>query len=516
MSMTNEYENVHGNGMAKELISVLIPCFNQADFLHDCLNSIMGQETDTPTEIIVLDDGSDEDVEAVCKNYTEVRYIRQEHMGVSAARNRLLAEAKGEYISFADADDIFAPDKLRLQLRYLRNHPDCPFVGCNVVSFYGSAPSDTEIKKESAEKFLIPCLIRKSIFDKTGPFDESISVGEDTEYLIRMKRKGICGAQYLKDVLYYRRLKDAGCKDYDREKDLGNIAASIKRARKNASLGPEVSMIVPCYNSEKYIDEFLQSVLSQTYRPIKLILVDDGSSDHTREIIKGWLPKFEDSGIRTKYIECPHRNQSSALNEGLKYCSGEYITWADSDDILHPENVEAKVAFLEKHPEIGMVRNEAAKLEDGCITVSDQTSSEETIEDIFERVLLENIGTISGCFMLRFSLFLECWEEREITVSSLGQNIQLVLPASGRSLCGYIPEALMTYRIHEDSHSMKKRTFSEVYERIEELRRVLKEAIYHSGRNEEKYIEMADARCDKLRQSLVKAIKYSHKINDTI
>jgi len=223
--------------MTEKLISVLIPCRNQGLFLSDCLDSIREQKIESSLEIIVVDDGSEDDTEKICRRYPEVKYIRQEQRGVSAARNRLLKESSGEFIAFVDADDIFVPEKLRLQLRYLQEHPKCPFVGCNVMSFYGSVPSPPYCKNEVSEKFLIPCMIRKSVFDQVGPFDESISVGEDTEYLIRISEKGITGGYTLDKTLYLRRLRDEGASHRSPEKELSEMAFSIIRARQNARRG---------------------------------------------------------------------------------------------------------------------------------------------------------------------------------------------------------------------------------------------------------------------------------------
>ena len=501
-----------------ELISVLIPCRNAALFLGDCLESVLRQKTDVPVEIIVVDDGSEDHTAEICSRYPSVKYFRQESAGVSAARNCLISEASGTYIAFADADDLYAENKLALQLQYLREHPECPFAGCAVMSFQGELPSEPYAANERTEKFLIPALIRKSVIEKTGLFDETLAYGEDTEYKIRMKRLGITGEHYLPEVLYLRR-KHPNHRLSDRTGDMmHDIAATIIKGRKNAASRKKesaaVSLIVPCYNAQDYIAEFLQSVLAQTYRPLEVILVDDGSEDATADIIREWLPKLENAGIRTCFLPCEHRNQSHAVNEGLKHFTGAYLTWADCDDLLHPDNIAAKVRFLEAHPECGLVRNHSVKLENGTCTVLPPSQDWKETEDIFEPLFQETISPIAGCFMVRTSLFRTCYPEGQIVPSTLGQNLQLALPAAGRSLCGYIPDALMTYRIHSDSHSQRKRTMREALARIEELRRILKDAVNRSGRDPSVYCAMADARCDDLRQSVFRAIKTHHQTHD--
>lgn len=98
----------------------------------------------------------------------------------------------------------------------------------------------------------------------------------------------------------------------------------------------KVSVIVPIYNSEKFISECIESVINQTYKDFELILVDDGSRDSSGEICK----KFELKDSRIRYIYKNNGGVSSARNEGLKYARGQYVAFVDSDDIVKPEMLE--------------------------------------------------------------------------------------------------------------------------------------------------------------------------------
>ena len=98
----------------------------------------------------------------------------------------------------------------------------------------------------------------------------------------------------------------------------------------------KVSVIVPIYNSEKYISECIESILIQTYKDFELILMDDGSKDASSEICK----KYEAQDKRVRYIFKENGGVSSARNEGLRCANGEYIAFVDSDDIVKPEMLE--------------------------------------------------------------------------------------------------------------------------------------------------------------------------------
>ncbi|BCS97090.1 hypothetical protein DSLASN_27220 [Desulfoluna limicola] len=116
-------------------------------------------------------------------------------------------------------------------------------------------------------------------------------------------------------------------------------------------MDPRVSVVIPCYNRESYIEETIHSVLKQTYQHIEIIAVDDGSTDETRKI----LEKF---GHRVLLLEHPDRankGQSASINLGLSVATGKYIAILDSDDLFAPNKISLQVACLESHPDVGVV-----------------------------------------------------------------------------------------------------------------------------------------------------------------
>ena len=106
-----------------------------------------------------------------------------------------------------------------------------------------------------------------------------------------------------------------------------------------------VSVVSPCYNGEDYISRYMDSILKQTYRPIEVILVNDGSADKTEEIINSYASVFERSDIILKVITKNNEGSGAAVNDGLKHITGEYLIWPDSDDFLFPESIEKRVKF---------------------------------------------------------------------------------------------------------------------------------------------------------------------------
>ncbi|MBR4742349.1 MAG: glycosyltransferase family 2 protein, partial [Desulfovibrio sp.] len=107
--------------MSVPKVSIIIPCYNYSKFLPQTFHSIkLQQESLRDLEIILIDDGStDETKSLVTQYYPEVVYCYQDHEGVSAARNKGIDRAKGDYILFLDADDILAPGSLASQVKFL-------------------------------------------------------------------------------------------------------------------------------------------------------------------------------------------------------------------------------------------------------------------------------------------------------------------------------------------------------------------------------------------------------------
>ena len=106
-----------------------------------------------------------------------------------------------------------------------------------------------------------------------------------------------------------------------------------------------VSIIVPTFNRSTMVVELINSILAQTWRPIEIIVVDDGSTDDTAEIVGNWLP-VEDR-CRIVLLRQDNAGPASARNLGLQHARGEFIQFVDSDDLLLPHAVEALVTGLQ-------------------------------------------------------------------------------------------------------------------------------------------------------------------------
>lgn len=214
-----------------------------------------------------------------------------------------------------------------------------------------------------------------------------------------------------------------------------------------------VSVIIPCYNGERFIDQSIESVYLQDYTPIELIVVDDGSTDGSAERIQVWKERFAQKGDTLKYLYQTNQGQAAATNNGLKHVTGQYISLLDADDVFLPGSLSKRMEFLEAHPDYVGVRSNGWRVcgkDRQLFIISDE---EKQITDLFAALSFGKTNNWAGTYMVRTSTLFEAYPDRNINPSRMGQNFQILLPVAYKRKFGYIDEPLMEYRIQPESHS---------------------------------------------------------------
>lgn len=261
-----------------------------------------------------------------------------------------------------------------------------------------------------------------------------------------------------------------------------------------------VTIITPCYSGERFIHQYFQSILAQTYGNLELIFVNDGSTDRTEEIALSYREALEARGIVYKYLYQPNGGQAKAMNTGFQEMTGEFLVWPDSDDLLAPDSIEKRVKFLLENPEVAMVRSNGDYRKHDTGQVISRMSEEENRfnTDIFMDLILEKTYCCCGCYMLRTAALREIYPDLRIYESSAGQNWQILIPMAGRHLCGFIDEDLYHVIYWPDSHSRQKRTLQQEIDRRMELKKVLLDGISHSQRRDRNYEEIVRIKYERL------------------
>jgi glycosyltransferase involved in cell wall biosynthesis len=193
-------------------VSVIVPVFDGAAFLPDCLESIMGQ-TLAVHEMIVVDDGSTDGSATVAETFEAVRVLRQDNEGPAVARNAGLEVAVGERIAFCDADDRWLPTKNERQVASLDEHPDVDCVLCRseIDVTEGTVLPDylapDVVYGDPGGVMPMTGLFRRALLDELGGFHDHAQ-GQDFDLLIRARELG-ARIDVLDEPLAVRRVHDA-------------------------------------------------------------------------------------------------------------------------------------------------------------------------------------------------------------------------------------------------------------------------------------------------------------------
>lgn len=213
------------------VVSCVVPVFNGEQFVAEAVASIFAQ-AHRPLEVIVVDDGSTDGTAGVLDGLGGgILRVRQENQGPAAARNAGLGLARGEYIAFLDADDLWHPDKLARQLVRFRERPGLMacFTSFRNVSGVESADGDPLLDPAAWPVTpFSPCtlLVRREIFAEVGVFDPKLRRGEDTEWIMRMMLRKV-PYESMPDVLLDRRIHRANL-TRERPPTYDNVVDTLK------------------------------------------------------------------------------------------------------------------------------------------------------------------------------------------------------------------------------------------------------------------------------------------------
>ncbi len=179
------------------LVSVIVPVYNAAKYLEEALDSIFGQ-TYPNLEVIAVNDGSTDDSLQILMTYTSrITIIDSTNRGAPSARNQGIAVAKGSFLAFLDADDIWHSDKLNIQVNLLQNAPDVDMTYCSFQEFLSPDLSPEQQATRIVKKGVISAslagtsLMRSTSFHKVGFFSEAREAGDFMDWMARANETGL-------------------------------------------------------------------------------------------------------------------------------------------------------------------------------------------------------------------------------------------------------------------------------------------------------------------------------------
>jgi glycosyltransferase involved in cell wall biosynthesis len=195
------------------MVSVIVPVYNGERYLRAALESVFAQ-TYPAFEVIVVDDGSVDDSGVIAQSFPDVLYIHQENQGVAAARNHGIEAARGDFFAFLDQDDLWTPEKLKLQIDYLLSHPDLGYTLTQQQYFLnpgGTLPAwfRKELFASVHTGWVLGTLVvERTAFEKVGNFATGYSAANDSDWFFRAKAAGI-SMFVVPELLLLKRIHDA-------------------------------------------------------------------------------------------------------------------------------------------------------------------------------------------------------------------------------------------------------------------------------------------------------------------
>jgi glycosyltransferase involved in cell wall biosynthesis len=217
---------------------------------------------------------------------------------------------------------------------------------------------------------------------------------------------------------------------------------------------PLVTVVIPNYNYAKYLSDCLSSVLQQTYTPLQIILVDDGSEDDSLVIAQTYSD-------RVQIFTSAHGGVNAARNLGIRNANGKYIAFCDSDDVWLPTKIERQVRFLEKNSEYGLVYSGIKIVTEDLTLIEYKDAinfgdcSKEFIKRPGEAIIL--LGASTALMRLDLVNDIDGFDE---SLNGPGEDLDFFRRISAKTLINFVDEHLVLYRQHQVSAS---RVSSEEY-----------------------------------------------------
>jgi len=229
---------------------------------------------------------------------------------------------------------------------------------------------------------------------------------------------------------------------------------------------PLVSVLIPAYNHEQYVEAALQSVVDQTYSNIEIIVINDGSTDRTGEVVLSFISKHTEYNIN--YIDKLNEGICRTLNKGLELAKGKYVALLASDDIWLPDKIEKQILIMEANLNIGMVFTDHYFMrfyEKTSIKATDYKPSTRdcfinNIQNVnmYEKLLTENIIPGLTVFIRK-----DCFDKVGGFDNNLkSEDLDMWLRIAKMYPIAFIDEPLAYYRVHDTNVSNNALSFGTI------------------------------------------------------
>tara|TARA_B100001057_G_scaffold370575_1_gene374529 strand:- start:2315 stop:3151 length:837 start_codon:yes stop_codon:yes gene_type:complete len=210
-------------------------------------------------------------------------------------------------------------------------------------------------------------------------------------------------------------------------------------------INPKISVVMSAFNAEKFIETSIESIISQTYENFEFLIINDGSSDKTLEIIE----KFKKLDERIILINRKKRGLIASLNEGISFSKGQYIARMDADDIAIPERLNVQLNYLIKNPSIDLVASNIIFFSNNKVT---GISEFELFRTNKLKLYSNTIGLPHPTWMVRSNFYKKFnYNSKAVTV----EDQDLLIRCHQSCKFSLLKNPLLFYRIHKKNNTYK-------------------------------------------------------------
>lgn len=466
-------------------VSVIIAAHNGQRYIGEALQSVI-QQSHAPLEIIVVDDSSRDGTKHIVEQYPTARYVRVDYSNTPRTRQHGALLARGHWLAFLDQDDIWMPDKLSHQLRYLHENPALDAViGMQYIFLQPGYEKPHWLKHNFLERPLpgyLPSalVVNREKLIASGGFEPTLHLSSDVAFFLSAAALGIKVGS-ITEVVVKRRIHDQ-----NDSHDVNGIQAGILKAIKQSlvlrrttnrtipssptvtliaheglsdkasansksgiktqtvtqpkACAPKISVIVAVYNGENYLREAINSVLTQDYPNIELVVVNDGSSDGTARLLEDYVLK--NYAGRTTIAHQSNQGLGPARNAGIGQATGEYFAFLDHDDWWATAKLKKQMQLMRSADNDPLVFSYVAQFL--CPTLSEEKQQQIRVDT------QPMPGPVAGTLLVsrqRFDEVGEFWKQNES-----GDFIDWYLRATDLNLPMVMcPEVHLYRRIHRSN-----------------------------------------------------------------
>lgn len=491
-------------------VSIVIPVYNRAERLSRCLAGIFHQTYPRSLmELIVVDDGSSDDVLRVIDKYQklfDLKYVKQADDGyrLSEARNLGIRSASYENISIIDCDLIPLPRFIESFMQYLHHFDNVVLLGHQrFVDPTGVSDDDilADVKVLDTFKDIVAenttmkvagkedgptrdwryalyeetnilkndefpyrafssghVAYRKQAIERAGYYDEEFNIWgcEDNEAGYRLYNQGYLFIPVLEAIDLHQE-PPGGKNETNREKDRV-ISRELLKAKcpavrswfgtpyvRKPGDAPLVSICIPSYNTKEFIVEAIESALHQTEDDVEVIIYDDCSTDGTVQLIEEKYSKTPNVKLIKGSV---NKNVTHARNELIKAARGEFIGFLDSDDVLEPTCIQECLIKFRGKPAIGLVCTGYSKIDENGNSLGNGW-----IPSNFTRegMCFGNIFTHFRMFRIRDWNRSPRWTEEDLKSIFYGEDWDLCLKLAEVCEFSRVEKPLYKYRVRNSS-----------------------------------------------------------------